>query len=98
MKQQVAERARGVVETVLGEPCGGAALDVMAVNPEVDGHGDEFLWIYVRYDDGSPKGLPDPSARLGLTDRLRTELLGADVDAFPVVSFIAESEIELEPK
>ena len=98
MKQQVVERARGVVEAVLGKPCGGAALDVMAVNPEVDGHGDEFLWIYLKYDDGNPKGLPAPPERLGLTDRLRTELLSADVEAFPVVSFIADSEVELDAR
>ena len=54
MKQQVVDRARGVVEAVLGKPYAGAALDVMAVNPEVDGHGDEFLWIYLKYDDGNP--------------------------------------------
>ena len=64
MKQQVVDRARGVVEAVLGKPCGGAALDVMAVGPEVDGHGDEFLWIYLKYDD-DPRGLPNPRRCLG---------------------------------
>ena len=98
MKQQVVDRARGVVEAVLGKPCGGAALDVMAVDPEVDRHGDEFLWIYLKYDDNNPKGLPEPSAMLGLTDQLRTELLGVDVEAFPVVSFIADSEVELDAR
>ena len=96
MKQQVVERARGVVEAILSKPCEGASLDVMSVYPEVDGYGDEFLWIYLKYDDGDPDGLPDPSARLDLIDRMRTELLDADVEAFPVVSFIAESEAELD--
>lgn len=94
MKQQIVERARGIVETVLGKPYTGAAPDVMSVNPEVDSYGDGFFWTYLKYDDGNPKCLSDPSARLRLTDRLRTELLGADVKAFPVVSFIAESEVE----
>ena len=98
MKQQVVDRARGVVGAVLGKPCGGAALDVMAVDPEVDRHGDEFLWIYLKYDDNNPKGLPEPTAMLGLTDQLRTELLGVDVEAFPVVSFIADSEVELDAR
>ena len=94
MKQQIVERARGIVETVLGKPYTGAAPDVMSVNPEVDSYGDGFFWTYLKYDDGNPKCLSDPSARLRLTDRLRTELLGAEVEAFPVVSFIVESEVE----
>ena len=44
------------------------------------------------------KGLPDSLARIRLIGRLRTEHQGADVDAFPVVSFTAESEVEEEPE
>ena len=97
MKQQILDRARGTVETFLREQYADAALKVLSVNPEVDGYGDEFLWIYLKYDDGKHgKGVPDSSARLRLKGRLRSELQGADVEAFPVVSFIAESEVEYE--
>ena len=97
MKQQILERARGTVETFLREQYADAALEVLSVNPEVDGYGDEFLWIYLKYDDGKHgKGVPDSSARLRLKGRLRSELQGADVEASPVVSFIAESEVEYE--
>ena len=95
MKQQILERARGTVETFLRKQYADAALEVLSVNPEVDGYGDEFLWIYLKYDDGKHgKGVPDSLARLRLKGRLRSELQGADVEAFPVVSFIAESEVE----
>ena len=95
MKQQILERARGTLEVFLRKQYADAALEVLSVKPEVDGYGDEFLWICLKYDDGNNgKGIPDSLARIRLKDRLRTELQGADVEPFPVVSFIAESEVE----
>ena len=99
MKQQVLERARSTVEGFLHEQCADTTLSVLSVKPEVDGYGDELLWIRFAYDDGNDaKGLPDSLARIRLKDRLRTGLQGADVEAFPVVSFIAESEVGQEPE
>ena len=99
MKQQVLERARSTVEGFLHKQCADTTLSVLSVKPEVDGYGDELLWIRFAYDDGNDaKGLPDSLARIRLKDRLRTELQGADVEAFPVVSFIAESEVGQEPE
>ena len=97
MKQKILKRARNTVEAFLHNQCADTPLDVLSVNPDVDGYGDEFLWVDLKYDDGEDaKALPDSLARIQLADRLRTELLGADVEAFPVVSFIAESEVESE--
>ena len=97
MKQRTLERARSTVEAFLRNQYPDAALDVLSVNPEVDGYGDEFLWISLKYDDDKDaQGLPDSLARIRLKARLRSELQGADVDAFLVFSFIAESEIESE--
>ena len=99
MKQQTLERARITLEVFLHQQCADTALSVLSVNPEVDGYGDEFLWIRFTYDDSNgARGLPDSLARLKLIDRLRTELQGEDVEAFPVVSFIAESEVGEEPE
>lgn len=94
MKQQVVERARSTVEAFLRKQYPDGALDVLSVAPEVDGHGDEFLWIHLRYDDGNgAKGIPESLARIRLRVSLRTELQAADMEAFPVVSFIAKSEV-----
>ena len=93
MKQQVVDRARGVVEALLHKQYPDGALAVLLVKPDVDGYGDELLWIYLRYDDNNPKSLPEPLARLRLKVRLRDELRAADVEAFPVVSFVAESDV-----
>ena len=98
MKQQILERARSTVEAFVRNQCAGTTLDVLSVAPEVDGDGDEFLWISLIYDDGDARGLPDSLARIRLKARLRTELQEVDVEAFPVVSFVAGSEVEEEPE
>ena len=99
MKQQILERARSTVGTFLHNQCADTTLAVRSVEPEVNGHGDEILLIALTYDDGDDsRGLPDSLARIRLIGRLRTELQGVDVDAFPVVSFTAESEVEEEPE
>ena len=93
MKQQVVDRARSVVEALLRKQYPDGALAVLLVKPDVDGYGDELLWIYLKYDDNNPKSLPEPLARLRLKVRLRDELRAADVEASPVVSFVAESDV-----
>ena len=99
MKQQILERARSTVEGFLHQQCANTTLGVLSVNPEVDGDGDEFLLIRFTYDDSNgAKGLPDSLAQIELIDRLYNELQDADVEASPVVSFIADSEVGQEPE
>ena len=99
MKQQILERARSTVEGFLHQQCADTTLSVLSVRPEVDGYGDDLLLIRFAYDDGSDaNGLPDSLAQLKLIDRLCTELRDADVEASPVVSFIADSEVGQEPE
>ena len=99
MKQQILERARSTVAAFLHKQCADTTLAVWSVEPEVNGHGEEVLLVALTYDDGDgATGLPDPLAQIRLIGRLRTELQGVDVDAFPVVSFTAESEVEEEPE
>ena len=99
MKQRVLERARSTVDGFLHRQCADTTLGVLSVNPEVDGYGDDVLFIRFTYDDSNgAEGLPDSLAQLKLIDRLCTELQDADVEASPVVSFIAESEVGKEPE
>ena len=99
MKQQILERARSTVEGFLRHQCANTTLGVLSVHPEVDGYGDEFLLIRFTYDDSDgAKGLPDSLAQIELIDRLYNELQDADVEASPVVSFIADSEVGKEPE
>ena len=90
MKQRVLERARSTVDGFLHRQCADATLGVLSVNPEVNGHGDDVLLIRYAYDDSNrAEGLPDSLAQIKLIDRLWTELQDAEVEASPVVSFIA---------
>ena len=99
MKPRILERARSTVEGFLHRQCAGTTLAVLSVNPEVNGYGDDVLLIRFTYDDSNgAKGLPDSLARIELMDRLWTELEDADIEASPVVSFIAESEVGKEPE
>ena len=99
MKQQILERARRTVDGFLHRQCSDATLSVLSVNLEVDGYGDELLLIRFAYDDGNgAKGVPDSLAQIKLIDRLCTELQDADVEASPVVSFVADSEVGAEPE
>ena len=96
MKQRVLERARSTVDGFLHRQCADTTLGVLSVKPEVDGYG-EVLFIRFTYDDSNgAKGLPDSLAQIKLIDRLCTELQDADIEASPVVSFIAESEVGKE--
>ena len=99
MKQQILDRARSTVEAFLRAQYADTTLAVLAVDPEVDGDGDEFLWISLKFDDGiaAPR-LPDSLALIRLKARLRSELESVDVEAFPVVEFVAESEIDDVPE
>ena len=98
MKKQILERARSTVEGFLHQQCADTTLGVLSVHPEVDDY-DEVLLIRFTYDDSNGAGgLPDSSARVKLVGRLRTELQDEDIEAFPVVSFIAESEVGKEPE
>ena len=76
MKQWILERTRSIVEGFLHQQCADTTLSVLLVNPEVDGYGNEFLWIRFTYDDSNgtssllkielsgmiPYGLPDLAA------------------------------------
>ena len=99
MKQRVLERARSTVDAVLRKHCADTTLEVLRMYPDFGSYGDEILLIDFKYDDSEDaKPLPGPVARDRLIGHLHTELQDADVEAFPVVSFTAESEIEEEPE
>ena len=99
MKQRVLERARSTVEAVLRKHCADTTLEMLRMYPDFGSYGDEILLIYFKYDDSKDaKPLPAPLELIRLHSRLCDELQDADVEAFPVVSFTAESEIEEEPE
>ncbi len=67
-------------------------FDPIIVEPEVDHDGDEYLKIYVVFD-GDQKNL-DPGWTLGLSRRIRPELVEMGVPGVPGFSFVEKSEWE----
>ena len=92
MKEEVLERAKGVIASALQKRRGSVPLDLYEVRPEVGGDGDEFLWITVVYD-GAPRILGGRTTGT-VRRRLRLKLQEADVEAFPVIAFTARSDLE----
>ena len=91
MKQETLEKARRVIEKLLREQYEGVVFDKISIRPEIDGDGDEFLWVKVVYD-----GRPEDARALtvvGLIRELRPKLEEADIEAFPVISYIARSDL-----
>ena len=98
MKHKTLACARRTVESFLRQQCAGTTLAVLSVNPEPDGFGGERLVVRCTYDDAKDaKGFPDSAGRERLEDRLRPELKHMGIKTFPVITFIAESEVEQEP-
>ena len=92
MKQQVLERARTVVEDVLREQSASVPMEILSMGQEVDGDGDEFIWVRLIHD--REPGTLGSEMQLGLMRRIRSRLEEVDVDAFPVLSFVARSDTE----
>ena len=92
MKQQVLERARTVVEDVLREQSASVPMEILSIRPEVDGDGDEFIWVRLIHD--REPGTLGGEMQLCLMRRIRSRLEEVDVDAFPVLSFVARSDPE----
>ena len=92
MKDQVVERARNAIESALRDQYADSALSVLALGSEVDGDGDEFLWVRLVYD-GAP-GTLDTDTTIKLNRFLRSKLEEAEVAASPVLSFVDRSDLD----
>ena len=92
MKQQVLERARTVVEDVLREQSASVPMEILSMGQEMDGDGDEFIWVRLIHDRGP--GTLGGEMQMSLMRRIRSRLEEVDVDAFPVLSFIDRSDTE----
>lgn len=85
------QELEGIVRHVLRQQLGGAKIDSFSITPSVDEDGVAVLVVKVVFDE--ERGPPDPRATSSLLRFLRPQLMEAGEDAFPVVSFIAKSEL-----
>lgn len=81
-------RVKDIVETTLRERCGNV-FELIAVRPDLDEYGGEILVIKAVFN----KDRLGAQRTSGLIRHLRPRLTEAGTEAFPVISFIAKSEI-----
>ena len=81
-------RVKDVVEETLRERCGNV-FELIAVRPDFDEYGGEILVIKAVFN----KDRLGSQRTSGLRRDLRQRLAEAGTEAFPVISFIAKSEL-----
>lgn len=79
---------KDIVESTLRERCGNV-FELIAVKPDFDEYGGEILVIKAVFN----RDRLGAQRTSGLIRHLRPKLAEAGTEAFPVISFIAKSEI-----
>ncbi|MCE2447879.1 MAG: hypothetical protein J4F35_05680 [Candidatus Latescibacteria bacterium] len=81
-------KVKDVIEETLIERCGDV-FELIAVRPDFDQYGDEILVIKAIFNEDR-LGAQRTS---GLIRHLRPKLAEVGTEAFPIISFIAKSEL-----
>lgn len=84
-------RTRRIVEAVLKERLDGVDIESIAVESDIDDDGDRLLRVQVVFD-GTRKPL-DAHKTSGILRYMRPRLEEIDEFAFPVISYIAASDL-----
>ena len=88
MTQQDLPRVKNIVEATLRERCGNV-FELIVVKPDFNQYGDEILVIKAVHR----KDRLDTKRTSGLIRHLRPKLAEVGTEAFPVISYIARSEL-----
>ena len=81
-------KVKNIVEETLRERCGNV-FELIAVRPDFNEYGDEILVIKAIFN----KDRLGAQRTSGLIRHLRPKLAEVGTEAFPVISFIAKSEL-----
>ena len=88
MTEHASPKVKDIIEETLRERCGNV-FELIAVRPDFDEYGDEILVIKAIFD----KDRLGAEQTSGLIRLLRPKLAEVGTEAFPVISFIAKSEL-----
>ncbi len=88
MREPDLPRVKDIVQKTLKERCGDV-FELVSVRPDFNEYGDEILVIKAVFNEDRP-GVRRTS---GLIPHLRAKLAKLSTEAFPVISFIAKSEL-----
>lgn len=81
-----------IVEEILSDRLGSIEIKSVEITPDVDFDGDDILRVEVVFLSET-KWIP-PEATRGLIRRIRPKLSDVGEYAFPIMSFIADSEMK----
>lgn len=91
MTPELLDRARAIINEAIR-----TRYDVpfvkISVTPDLDRDGDEFLLVKAVYD-GQPNNI-DTRKSITMVREIRPKLAEVAVDAFPVISYIAKSDLK----
>ena len=85
------DRAKGVIQSVLKERFRDVEIVSVDIDDDFDEDGDSLLMITVVFNSATET--LDPGETSSLTRRLLPKLAEIGEKAFPIVSFVAESEL-----
>ncbi len=86
------EKLRKVIESVLRERFDNVEIETVSIESDFDEDGDAILRVKVIFD-GEKKQL-DARIASGVLRHMRPKMAEIGEEAFPVISYIAKSEIE----
>lgn len=87
------EELQEIIEKLLVKQFGKIDIESIDIQPDVDEDGDDILFVRVVFDSKNNKPL-DALKASSFVRHLRPKILDAGETAFPVLSFIAKSELE----
>ncbi len=88
MTERDLTKVKDVIEETLRERCGNV-FELIVVRPDFNEYGDEILVIKAIFNEDRL----GPRRTAGLIRHLRPKLAEVGTEAFPVISFIAKSEL-----
>jgi hypothetical protein len=85
------DAVRDIVQSIVSQRLRDIRIVSVAVRPDVDQDGDDVYFVDIVVDAGGRR--LDPRETTGLIRRIRPEMAAIGETGFPVLSFIAESEM-----
>ena len=92
MKPEALDQATRAINEAIRSYLDDVPFVKIAVAPEIDEHGEEFLWVSAVYE-GQPKDI-DTRRSVTVIPFVRSKLEQVAVEAFPVISYIARSDLK----
>lgn len=92
MKPEMLENATKVIDELIRTRFDEVPFVKITATPDINEDGEEFLWVKAVYE-GQPSNI-DTRKSVTMVCHMRPKLSDVAVDAFPVISYIAKSDLK----